>query len=149
MSRYLIVAARFNEIISKALVTGAEAAFQESGVGSVDTLWVPGCFEIPTVAATAARGGAYSGIVCLGAVIRGETPHFDFVAGQAAAGLMKIGVDTGVPVIFGILTTDTLEQALNRAGGKAGNKGADAARAAIATANTLISLGKLEGLKRS
>jgi len=145
MSRYLIVAARFNETISKALVSGAEEAFQESGVRAVDTVWVPGCFEIPTVAAKAARGGTYTGIVCLGAVIRGETPHFDYVAGQAAAGIMKIGVDTGVPVIFGILTTDTLEQAMNRAGGKAGNKGADAARAAIATAK---SLGKLEELKR-
>jgi 6,7-dimethyl-8-ribityllumazine synthase len=146
MSRYLIIAARFNEVISKALVSGAEEAFQEAGVRGVETLWVPGCFELPTVAAKAARSGAYTGIVCLGAVIRGETPHFDYVAGQAAAGIMKIGVDTGVPVIFGVLTTETLEQALNRAGGKAGNKGADAARAAVATAKTL---GKLEELKRS
>ena len=121
--RYLIVASRFNDLVSKALLAGAQEAFGESGVasGDVDVLWVPGCFELPTVAARAARGRAYKAVVCLGAVIRGETPHFDYVAGEAARGLMQVGLDTGVPAIFGVLTTDTIEQALSRCGIKGGN----------------------------
>jgi 6,7-dimethyl-8-ribityllumazine synthase len=145
--RYLIVAAKFNELITKALVEGAKDAFQEAGVATsdVDLVWVPGAFEIPTVAAKAARTHGFKGIVCLGAVIRGETPHFDYVAGQAAAGCQQVGIETGVPVIFGVLTTDTAEQALARCGIKSGNKGAEAARAAIQTAKTLQ---KVEELAR-
>lgn len=140
--RYLIVAAKFNDMISKALVTGAQEAFAESGVpsGQVDLIWVPGSFELPVVAVKAARSQAYAAVVCLGAVIRGGTPHFDYVAGQAAAGVMRVSVDTGVPVIFGVLTTDTEEQALSRCGLKGGNKGADAARSAIATVQALAQL---------
>ena len=142
-ARYLIVAARFNDLITKALLAGAQEAFAEAGVGSVDLLWVPGAFELATVAAKAARSQAYAGIVCLGAVIRGETPHFDLVAGQAAAGLQKVAVDTGVPVIFGVLSTDTAEQALARCGIKSGNKGAEAAQAALAMTKTLSRLEEL------
>src|SRR5262245_41814168 len=108
--RYLIVAARFNELVGKALVDGARQAFSELGVEAVDEGWVPGSFELPVVAGKAARSGAYAAVVCLGAVIRGDTPHFDHVAGQAASGIMRVGVETGVPVIFGVLTTDTEEQ---------------------------------------
>ena len=144
-SRYLIVASRFNDFISRALVHGAEETFATAGVSKdrVVTLWVPGCFELATVAAKAARSGSFSAVVCLGAVIRGETPHFDHVAAQTAAGLQRVGVDTGVPVIFGVLTTDTEEQALSRVGLKGGNKGADAAHAAMAMAKTMAQLGEL------
>lgn len=140
--RYLIVAAKFNEMISKALVAGAQEAFAENGVASsqVDLIWVPGSFELPVVATKAARSQAYAAVVCLGAVIRGGTPHFDYVAGQAAAGVMRVSIDTGVPVIFGVLTTDTEEQALSRCGLKGGNKGADAARSALATVQALAQL---------
>ena len=132
--RYLVVVARFNELVTRSLLDGARDAFAEAGVtaDALDVIWVPGCFEMPVAAVHGARGGAYRAIVCLGAVIRGDTPHFDYVAGQAASGLMGVSVETGVPVIFGVLTTDTVEQALNRAGLKHGNKGADAARTALA-----------------
>jgi len=144
-ARYLIVASRFNDLITKALLSGAQEAFADAGVagGAVDLLWVPGAFELPTVAAKAARSQTYAAIVCLGAVIRGETPHFDLVAGQAAAGLQKVAVDTGVPVIFGVLSTDTAEQALARCGIKSGNKGAEAAQAALAMTKTLSRLEEL------
>ena len=142
-ARYLIVASRFNDLITKALLSGAQEAFADAGVTGVDLLWVPGAFELATVAAKAARSQAYAGVVCLGAVIRGETPHFDLVAGQAAAGLQKVAVDTGVPVIFGVLTTDTAEQALARCGIKSGNKGAEAAQAALAMTKTLSRLEEL------
>lgn len=144
-SRYLIVAAKFNDLIGKALVSGAQDAFEGSGVAAadVDLIWVPGSFELPVVAAKAARSKSYAAVVCLGAVIRGDTPHFDHVAGQAASGLMRVSVDTGVPVIFGVLTTDTEEQALSRCGLKGGNKGADAANAALATVRALSRLDEL------
>ena len=103
----------------------------------VDVAWVPGSFEIPLVARKLAETGRYAAVICLGCVIRGETAHYDHVAGQAAAGVMQAGLATGVPVIFGILTTETVEQALNRAGLKSGNKGADAAMAAIEMVNLL------------
>lgn len=133
MKRILIIASKFNDYITKSLHSGAVETLKEDGFqdADIDTVWVPGCFEIPTVAAKAARSNSWSAIICLGAVIRGETPHFDFVAGQAAAGIMKAGTDSGIPVIFGVLTTDTVEQALNRAGIKYGNKGADSAKTAI------------------
>ncbi len=147
-ARFLIVAARFNDFITKALLSGAQDAFAEAGHGErdVDVLWVPGCFELPMVAAKAASSRRYAAIVTLGAVIRGETPHFDYVAGEAARGIMDVGRETGVPVIFGVLTTDTVEQALSRCGIKSGNKGADAARAALSMAKTMA---RLEELSKS
>jgi 6,7-dimethyl-8-ribityllumazine synthase len=136
--RFLIIVARFNDMITRCLLTGAEDVFKESGLAEVtETIWVPGCFEIPAVAAKAARSGRYSAIITLGAVIRGETPHFDFVAGECARGVMDVSVETGVPVIFGVLTTNTVEQALNRSGIKYGNKGRDAASAAIEMAKLM------------
>lgn len=144
-ARYLIIASRFNDFVTKALLSGAQESFNESNVaaGDVDVLWVPGCFELGTVAGQAARSHAYAAVVCLGAVIRGETPHFDLVAGQAAAGLQQVGIDTGVPVIFGVLTTDTTEQALSRCGLKGGNKGAEAAHAALSMVRTMGRLAEL------
>ncbi len=149
-ARYLIVASRFNDLITKALLAGAQETFAEAGVpaardgsGGVDVLWVPGCFELATVAAKAAHARCYAGIVCLGAVIRGETPHFDLVAGQAAAGIQRVAIETGVPVIFGVLTTDTADQALSRCGIKGGNKGAEAAAAALAMTRTMSRLEEL------
>jgi 6,7-dimethyl-8-ribityllumazine synthase len=131
-NRYLIVVARFNDMITRCLLSGAEDVFKDAGVSeNLDIIWVPGCFEIPSVAAQAARSGRYQAIVTLGAVIKGETPHFDYVAGECARGVMAVSVETGVPVIFGVLTTNTVEQALNRSGIKYGNKGRDAAIAAL------------------
>lgn len=137
--KYLLVVAKFNDMITKCLLSGAEEVFAEQGIDPKDLeiVWVPGCFEIPVVAAAAARSGAYSAIVALGAVIKGETPHFDFVAGETARGAMDVSVETGVPVIFGVLTTNTVEQALNRSGIKYGNKGRDAASAAIQMVRTM------------
>jgi 6,7-dimethyl-8-ribityllumazine synthase len=147
VKKILIVASKFNDYITKSMHTGAVETLIEDGIAdsSIETIWVPGCFELPTVAAKAAKSGAWSAIVCLGVVIRGETPHFDYVAGQAAAGIMKAGTDTGVPVIFGVLTTDTVEQALNRAGIKYGNKGVDAAKTATAM---IKCMSRLEELSR-
>lgn len=134
-----IVAARFNETVVRTLVNGAVDVARRAGVAddAIELVWVPGAFEIPVITAALASSGRVDAVLCLGAVIRGDTPHFDYVAGQAAAGVAKVGLDTGVPVIFGVLTTDTAEQAEARAGGKAGNKGADAALAAIETVNVL------------
>ena len=135
--RYLIITAKFNELITNALLDGARAEFRERGVDAdtVDEVFVPGCFEMPGAAARAAKSGRWNAIICLGAVIRGETPHFDYVAGEAARGLTQVSVDTGLPVIFGVLTTDTADQALARCGIKGGNKGRDAAAAAISMAS--------------
>jgi 6,7-dimethyl-8-ribityllumazine synthase len=140
--RFAIVAARFNALVTEALVAGCRDALVRHGVSEdrLDLAWVPGSFEIPLVARRLAESGRYAAVVCLGCVIRGETSHYDHVAGQAAAGVMQAGLSTGVPVIFGILTTDTVEQALNRAGLKAGNKGADAAMVAIEMVNLLSRL---------
>lgn len=140
--KYLIVVAKFNDLITRCLLTGAQETLIENGVSSedVETIWVPGCFELPVVAAKAARSGKYDAIITLGAVIRGETPHFDFVAGEAARGIMDVSVETTVPVIFGVLTTNTVEQALNRSGIKYGNKGRDAASAAIQMVQTLAGI---------
>ncbi|MCX6130035.1 MAG: 6,7-dimethyl-8-ribityllumazine synthase [Proteobacteria bacterium] len=136
--RYLIVAGQFNEMVSKALVDGALAVFAQHGLSElVDMVWVPGAFEIPVTAAKAARSKRYAAIVTLGAVIRGDTPHFEYVAGPCASGLMSLGIETGIPIIFGVLTTNTVEQALNRSGLKHGNKGADAAQTAISMVKTL------------
>ena len=140
--RFAIIAGRFNALVTESLLSGCKDAFERHGVpaASLDVVWVPGSFEIPLVARKLAANGRYAAVVCLGCVIRGETTHFDHVAGQAAAGVMQAGLATGVPVIFGILTTDSVEQALNRAGLKGGNKGADAAMAAIEMVNLLSRL---------
>lgn len=137
--RYLIVAAKFNELITRSLVSGAKEALLENKIkpDSIEEVWVPGSFELPVVAAKAARSGQYAAIIAIGAVIKGETAHFDHVAGQAAAGLMKVSIDTEVPIIFGVLTTDTVEQALNRAGLKLGNKGFEAGITAVKMVETL------------
>jgi 6,7-dimethyl-8-ribityllumazine synthase len=141
--RFAIVAARFNASITEALWAGCRDTFVRHGVPAerLDLVWVPGSFEIPLTARKLAESGQYAAVVCLGCVIRGETGHYDHVAGQAAAGVMQAGLGTGVPVIFGILTTETVEQALNRSGLKSGNKGADAALAAIEMVNLLRRLG--------
>jgi len=137
--RFAIVASRFNALVTEALWTGCRDAFVRHGVPEdrLDLVWVPGSFEIPLAARKLAESGRYAAVLCLGCVIRGETGHYDHVAGQATSGVMQAGLATGVPVIFGILTTETVEQALNRAGLKAGNKGADAALAAIEMVNLL------------
>ena len=144
--RFAIAASRFNELVVRKLVDGARARLVRHGAADddVDLVWVPGAFELPLVARSLAATGAYDAVVCLGAVIRGETPHFDVVAGQAATGIRRAGEETGVPVIFGVLTTDTLEQALERAGGTHGNRGWDAAGAAIEMASVLEQLPKDE-----
>jgi len=137
-----IVVSRFNELVTRALLSGAQDGLASHGVEpeEVDVAWVPGSFEIPLTARKLAESGRYQAIVCVGAVIRGETPHFDQVANQASSGIARVALDTGVPVIFGIITADTLEQALERAGGKMGNKGYDAAVAAIEMANLMRGL---------
>lgn len=131
--RFGIVVSHFNEIITKSLLAGALDALQRHGVKSSDItlVWVPGAFEIPLAAQQMAQSKKYDAIICLGAVIRGSTAHFDFVAGQAASGIARIALDFNIPVIFGVTTPDTIEQAFERAGSKAGNKGYDSAVAAI------------------
>lgn len=131
-----VVVARFNEIITRKLLDSAVETLLRHGVRDEDITvgWVPGSFELPVVAKTMAKSGRYHAVICLGAVIRGETSHYDMVAGQAAGGIGSIGLETGVPTIFGVLTTENMEQALNRAGGKSGNMGANTAVAAIETA---------------
>jgi len=135
--RFALVVGRFNELISTRLYEGALDCLKRHDVddGDVDAAWVPGAFEMPLVAKRLAESGAYDAVVCLGAVIRGGTPHFDYVAAEAAKGIAKVTLDSGVPVIFGVLTTDTIEQAVERAGTKAGNKGWSAAATALEMAN--------------
>ncbi len=137
--KFAIVAARFNELITSKLVGGAIDGLIRHGVAEadVDIAWVPGSFEIPLAARKLAQSGRYDAVLCLGAVIRGATPHFDYVAAEASKGVASVALQTGVPVIFGILTTDTIEQAIERAGTKAGNKGYDAAVSGIEMANLL------------
>ena len=127
--KFAIVVARFNSVITQKLLEGARAALTEAGAESVDVFCVPGAFELPYAVRAVARN--HDAIIALGAVIRGETPHFDFVAGAAATGLQQAALDTGTPVAFGVLTTDTLAQAEARAGGEHGNKGYDAAMTAV------------------
>jgi 6,7-dimethyl-8-ribityllumazine synthase len=140
--RFGIVLARFNDFITDRLLGGALDALKRSGgrEEDIDVARVPGAFEIPLVARKMAASGRYEAVICLGAVIRGATSHFDYVCAEAAKGVAKAGMDTDRPVIFGILTTDTIEQAVERAGSKAGNKGWEAAMAAIEMANLLESL---------
>lgn len=133
--KFGIIVSRFNDIISKGLLGGAEDCLKRHGAkeANIDVVWVPGAFEIPLVAKKIAK--KYDAVICLGAVIRGGTPHFEYVSSEAAKGIAKVSLDTGVPVIFGVLTTDNLEQALERAGAKPGNKGFAAALSAIELAN--------------
>lgn len=137
--RYGIVVARFNEFISSKLLGGALDALLRHGVQDeeITVAWTPGSYEIPMVAKKMALSGKYDAVITLGAVIRGSTPHFDYVAAEASKGVAHVGLESGVPVIFGILTTDTIEQAVERAGTKAGNKGFDAAVSAIEMVNLM------------
>ena len=140
--RVAILVSRYNELITQKLLEGALACCSEAGVSGdqVDIIWLPGAFELAAGAAAAAETGRYSCLVALGAVIRGETPHFDYVAGEAARGLNEVAVRHALPVGFGVLTVDTLEQASERAGGSAGNKGHEAAAAALRTADAIAQL---------
>ena len=135
--KYGIVAGRFNEFISSKLLSGALDAFKRHGAedNDVEVAWVPGAFEIPLIAQKMAESGKYDAVITLGAVIRGSTPHFDYVCNEAAKGVAAIALKTGVPTIFGVLTVDSIEQAIERAGTKAGNKGYEAAVSAIEMAN--------------
>ncbi len=137
-----IVVARFNEFISGKLLSGALDSLHRHGTNpaNIEIAWVPGAYEIPLVAKRLAASKRYDAVICLGAVIRGSTPHFDYVAAEVAKGVAQVGLEAEVPVVFGVLTTDTIEQAVERAGTKAGNKGWDAAMAALEMANLLRSL---------
>ncbi len=140
--RYALVCGRFNDLIVERLRHGAVDALTRHGVASadIDVVWVPGAWELPLVAKRLAGSGEYVAVICLGAVIRGSTAHFEHVAGQCAAGIQRVALDTGIPVAFGVLTTETIEQAIERAGTKAGNKGAEAAMAALETVSVLNQL---------
>jgi 6,7-dimethyl-8-ribityllumazine synthase len=137
--RFAILAARFNDFVVEPLIRGALDALRRHGVGDkqIDIVRVPGAFDIPIVARKLALSQRYAALIALGCVIRGQTPHFEYVAGECAGGIARIALESGVPVAFGVLTTDNAEQAVDRAGGKAGNKGADAALVALEMANLL------------
>lgn len=141
--RFVVVVSRFNELVTERLLAGARACLLQHGVAEdhIDVVWVPGAWELPAAALRAARTRRYAAVVALGCVVRGETPHFDYVAGEAAKGLAATALETGVPVALGVLTTDTPDQALARAGGKAGNKGWDAALSALEMADLFARLG--------
>lgn len=134
-----IVVARFNDFVTRPLLTGALETLARHGVQDPDisVAWVPGAFELPVVAKAMAETGRYDAVLCLGAVLRGETDHYEMVAGQSASGIASVGLATGVPAIFGVLTADNMDQAVNRAGGKSGNIGSHAAAAAVETARLL------------
>ena len=138
-----IVASRFNEFIVSKLIGGADDALRRHNVKdeNVDLAWVPGAFEIPLVASKMAQSGKYDAVICLGAVIRGSTDHYEYVANEVTKGIAAVSLKTGVPVMFGVLTCDNLEQAIERAGSKVGNKGFEAAVSAIETINVIKSLG--------
>ncbi len=137
--RFGLVVGRFNEFITNKLLSGALDALKRHGVSDrdVEIAWVPGAFEIPVVARRMTALNRYDAVICLGAVIRGATPHFDYVAAEVSKGVAKVGLDSGIPAIFGVITADTIEQAIERAGAKAGNKGWDAAVTAIEMANLI------------
>lgn len=142
--KFGLVVGRFNEFITGKLLSGALDALNRHGVddGDVEVAWVPGAFEVPVAAGKMAGTGRYDAVICLGAVIRGATPHFDYVAGEVAKGIARVGLDSGVPTVFGVITADTIEQAIERAGTKAGNKGWDAAVTGIEMANLMKNIGK-------
>jgi 6,7-dimethyl-8-ribityllumazine synthase len=145
--RFAVAASRFNDLVTVRLVEGAKAALRRHGVADddVEVAWTPGAFELPLTAMRLARSDRFDAVICVGAVIRGETAHFDLVADQAAGGIQRAALETGVPCIFGVLATETLEQALDRAGGKHGNKGWEAATAALEMASLMDELPKREG----
>ncbi len=138
-TRIAVVAARFNEFITSRLLSGCEDGLVRHGVdtGRIDVAWVPGAFEIPVVAQRLAESGRYDAVICLGAVIRGSTSHYDYVCAEVSKGVAQVSLKTGLPVLFGVLTTDNIEQAIERAGTKAGNKGYDCALSAIEMINLL------------
>ncbi len=140
--RVALVVSRFNEAVTSRLLAGAQQALERHGVpdANVDVAWVPGAFELPVAARTLAESRRYDALVCLGAVIRGETPHFEFISAEVARGIGQVALETGIPTIFGVITPNTLKQALDRAGGKVANKGYDAAVSAIEMANLLRQL---------
>ncbi len=140
--KFGLIVSRFNEFISGKLLEGAQDALLRHGAreDDIDIAWTPGSFEIPLIAKKMAESGRYSAVICLGAIIRGGTPHFDYVAAEASKGVAKVSLDTGVPVIFGVITADALEQAIERAGTKAGNMGFKAAMSAIEMANLVKAL---------
>lgn len=144
--RFAIIVSRFNEFVSSRLLAAAVDALERHGCdgANITVIWVPGAWELPLAAAKAAEMGQFEAIICLGCIIRGETPHFDYVAGEAAKGIAQVGLASKLPVVFGVVTADNLEQAVHRAGAKAGNKGADAALAAIEMSNLFV---KLDGSK--
>ena len=137
--RFCIIISRFNEFIGSKLLSGAIDELRRHGVdeNNIDVVWVPGAFEIPLVAKKCASSNKYNAIITLGAVIKGSTSHYDYVCAEVSKGVASVGLETGIPVIFGVLTTDNIEQAIERAGTKAGNKGSDAAKSAIEMANLL------------
>lgn len=141
--KFGVIVSRFNEFITGKLLEGAKDALLRHGVnqGDIEVTWTPGSFEIPLVAKKLADTKKYDAIICLGAVVRGGTPHFEYVAAEVTKGIAKVSLDSGLPVTYGIITADTLEQAIERAGTKMGNKGFDAAMSAIETANLLKSIG--------
>ena len=141
--KFGVVVTRFNEFITKKLLEGAQDALLRHGVSEadIDIAWVPGSFEIPLAAKTLAQSKRYDAVICLGAVVRGATPHFEYIAAEVTKGIAKVGLETGLPVSYGVITADTLEQAIERAGTKAGNKGFDAAVDAIEMANLLKNIG--------
>ena len=142
--KFGLVVSRFNEFITGKLLEGAEDALTRHGVkaADIDVFWTPGSFEIPLIAKKVAEKGKYSAVICLGAVVRGGTPHFDYIASEVTKGVAQVGLETGVPVIYGVITADTLEQAIERAGTKMGNAGFNAATSAIEMANLIKSLAK-------
>lgn len=142
--KFAIVAARFNEFITSKLIGGAEDALLRHGAVAEDitVIWVPGAFEIPLIAQKAAQSGKYDAVICVGAVIRGSTSHYDYVCSEVSKGIASVGLSTGIPVMFGVLTTDSIEQAVERAGTKAGNKGFDAAVGAIEMVNLIDEIEK-------
>lgn len=140
--RFALLCSRFNEFITTRLLAGAIDELRRHGADPqrITELWVPGSFELPLAAKKLAQTGKYDAIICLGCIIRGQTPHFQYIAGEAAKGVAQVGLQTDVPCIFGVITADTIEQAVDRAGAKAGNKGADAARSAIEMTNLLAAI---------
>ena len=143
--RFAIVVSRFNDFITEKLLSGAEDALTRTGVQRDDiiTVKVPGAFEIPMMAKKLAQNGSFDAVICLGAVIRGATPHFDYVSAEVSKGVAQVGLEAGVPVIFGVVTTDTVEQAIERAGTKSGNKGWSAAMAAVEMVNLMEAVGQV------
>ncbi|MFQ5862332.1 MAG: 6,7-dimethyl-8-ribityllumazine synthase [Candidatus Brocadiales bacterium] len=143
---FCLVVSRFNEFITRKLLEGAQDCLLRHGVkeDDIDVCWVPGSFEIPSAALLLARTKRYNAIVCLGAVLRGQTPHFEYVASEASKGIAQVGLETGVPTLFGVITAETLEHAVDRAGTRSGNRGAEAAKDAIEMANLFERLGSIK-----